>query len=68
MHADDRQTASTASPSCQLIDSSSTLAPMIRKTDEMIVATACETNIFTRVDVGRQVRQQLGGRELLDVA
>ena len=41
------RTASTASPSFQLIESSSTLAPMIRKTDEMSDAIACETNIFT---------------------
>ena len=41
------RTASTASPSFQLIDSSSTLAPMIRKTDETSEPTACETNSFT---------------------
>ena len=40
-------TASTARPSFQSIDSSRTLAPMIRKTDETIDPTACETNSLT---------------------
>ncbi len=41
------RTASTASPSFQLIDSSRTLAPRIRNTDETSDATAWETNSFT---------------------
>jgi hypothetical protein len=36
--------ASTARPSFQLIDSRSTLAPMIRKMEETSEAIACETN------------------------
>ena len=40
-------TASTASPSFQLIESSSTLAPRIRKTDDTSDPTACDTNSFT---------------------
>ncbi len=36
-------TAITTSPSCQLIDRSSTLAPMMRKTDDTSAPTACDT-------------------------
>ena len=60
------RTASTPSPSCQLIESSRTLAPMIRKSEEMIVADRLRDEQLDGVDVRRQIGQQLGGRELLD--
>ena len=40
-------TASTASARRQSMAMSSTLAPIIRNTDEMSEATACATNTFT---------------------
>ena len=41
------RTAITASPSFQLIDRSSALAPAIRNTDATIDPTACDTKSFT---------------------
>ena len=55
-HADDRQHRQHGrAPSCQLIESSSTLAPMIRNTDEMIEAIACDDEHLDGVDVGGEV-------------
>ena len=39
-------TVSTASANCQLINSSKTLAPTIRNSDETIDAMACETKLL----------------------
>ena len=61
------RTASTARPSFQLIERSSTLAPRIRKTDDTSDADGLRDEQLDGVDVRREVGQQLGRRHLLDV-
>ena len=61
-------TPRTLSPNRQLMVSSMTLAPTIRKSEAMMVATAMGNEQLDAVDVGREIGQQFGGREPLDAA
>ena len=60
--------ARTPSPSRQLMESSRTLAPTIRKIEEMIEAIASETNSFDAIHVRGEIGQELGRRESFDEA
>ena len=59
--------ARTPSASCQSMAMSSTLAPMIRKTDEMSEAITMRDEHLHGVDVRGQVRQERRRRDLLNV-